>query len=107
MHKTTQFLPNGEYNRYYSLLPPAMNNTGASLVIIVQSIKLKGADGEVFGIKEDRVLLMGNAQAIVGEQCTIDEFLTEFPQLKDEERELIRDLLNKQLAMLESQANQE
>lgn len=107
MQRTTQYLPNGQYNRYYSLLPPALNNSGATMVVIIQSVRLKGDGGEFFGISEERVLLMGNAQAVVSEPCSVYEFLEQFPELSDDDHELVADLITKQIKQLEDSINKQ
>lgn len=107
MQRTTQYLPNGDFNVFYSLLPPALNNSGATMVVIVQSVRLKGDGGEFFGISDDRVLIMGNAQAVVSEPCSVYEFLDQFPGLSEDDRELVADLITKQIKQLEESINKQ
>lgn len=106
LHKTEQFLPNGDFNKFYSLLTPGFTTTGPALIVAVNSITLKGTEGEFFGINEDRVLLMGNAQTVNTQPCSIEEFLNEF-ELTVDDRELVSNMITKHLKSLEDDLNKQ
>jgi hypothetical protein len=106
IHKTTQFLPSGDFNQYYSLLTPAFTTSGPALIVAVQSMILKGNGvGEVFGINEDRILLMGNMQTVNTGPCDIEEFLNQFPYMNLDDKELVTNILTEQLKQLEESLN--
>jgi hypothetical protein len=105
IHKITQFLSSGS-SSVYSVTPPSINNSGASLLVIVQALGLN-VDRVGFlkrslnmkGITEKRVILMGNAQAVTSTECSIEEFLSqpEYAGLLPDDVELAIDLISKKV----------
>lgn len=98
IHRTTQYVPNGEFNRFYSIMPPSMNNSGASLIVILYgiSLKIESDTNEVVGLNESRYLLMGNAQTVLGEEVSIDQFIDEF-NIAEDDRELVRKIIEERV----------
>lgn len=103
IHYTEQYLPGGQFNKYYSVMPPAINNSGASLIVIVNALglKLEESTMEIVGITDDRFLLMGNGQVVNTMTVPVDHWLAEFKlgdrDLSDDDKDLVRSLINQQI----------
>lgn len=91
IYKVTNHTTHGEYN-YYSIKPCMINNSGSSLLLMIDAIGLAGNPENVTGLHERRVTLMGNGIVITEEQVPIEYFLKE-SELSEDEADLVKDLI--------------